>query len=108
MKNQLLRFQSAPNWLFVFLFGLLFPHFLLAQFPGAGQMNAAQTNIGRFYGKVVDDATGKGIGYASVQLIGMRFDSVSRSMQPAMLAGQLTQDNGEFSLENLPILVNLL
>lgn len=103
MKNQLLRFRSAPIWLFIFLFGILFPHFLLAQFPGAGQMNAAQANIGRFYGKVVDDATGKGIGYASVQLIGMRFDSVSRSMKPAMLAGQLTLENGEFSLENLPI-----
>jgi len=103
MKNQLLRFRSAPIWLFVFHLFVLFPHLLLAQFPGAGQMNAAQANIGRFYGKVVDEATGKGIGYASVQLIGMRFDSVSRSMQPAMLAGQLTRDNGEFSLENLPI-----
>jgi outer membrane receptor protein involved in Fe transport len=77
---------------------------LHAQFPGAGQFNAAQTNVGRFYGKVVDDATGKGVGYASVQLTGMRFDSVSRSMKPAVIAGQLTKENGEFSLESLPVM----
>lgn len=91
-------------WLFVFLFSTLSPVFLRAQFPGGGQFNPAQANVGRFYGKVVDEATGKGIGYASVQLTGMRFDSVSRSMQPATLAGQLTPENGEFSLENLPVL----
>lgn len=66
-------------------------------------MNAAQFNIGRFYGKVVDDASGKGLGYASVQLTGMRLDSVTKSMQPVLLAGQLTAENGDFSLENLPI-----
>ncbi|HND88207.1 MAG TPA: TonB-dependent receptor [Saprospiraceae bacterium] len=70
---------------------------------GGGQMNAAQFNIGRFYGKVVDDETGKPLAYASVQLSGMRWDSVSKSMKPALLAGQLTEANGEFSLEGLPI-----
>lgn len=103
MKNQLLRLQPVFQGLSLFLFCILFPQLLHAQFPGAGQMNAAQTNIGRFYGKVVDDATGKGIGYASVQLVGMRFDSVARAMKPVTLAGQLTLENGEFSLENLPI-----
>jgi len=71
--------------------------------PGGGQFNAAQFNIGRFYGKVIDDGTGKPVAYASVQLLGMRFDTVSRSMQQVVLGGQLTEDNGEFSLENLPI-----
>ena len=65
--------------------------------------NGTQLNIGRFYGKVVDDATGKGIAYASIQLLAMRFDSVSKTRKPIIIAGQLTEDNGEFSLENLPI-----
>ena len=66
-------------------------------------MNAAQFNIGRFYGKVVEDASGKGLGYASVQLTGMRFDSLTKTMKPVLIAGQLTAENGDFSLENLPI-----
>lgn len=96
------------------LWATLLPLSLLAQFTppagvgggrpgGGGQFNAAQFNIGRFYGKVLDDATGKPLAYASVQLLGMRWDSVSRSMQSAVLGGQLTEENGEFSLENLPI-----
>jgi hypothetical protein len=79
---------------------------VFAQIPGGrppGNFNPAQFNIGRFYGKVVDDATGKGIGYASVQLRGMRFDTVSHTLKEAMLAGQLTEENGDFSLENLPV-----
>ena len=79
------------------------PACLFSQIPPGGGMNATQFNIGHFYGKVVDDATGKGLGYASVQLTGMRFDSVTKAMQPILIAGQLTAENGEFSLENLPI-----
>ncbi|MBL7825346.1 MAG: TonB-dependent receptor [Saprospiraceae bacterium] len=71
--------------------------------PGGFGGNAAQFNIGRFYGKVVDETTGKGLAYASVQLHGMRWDSTTKSMQKAILAGQLTLENGDFSLENLPI-----
>lgn len=83
--------------------GLLFllPSFLFAQRPGMG--NPAQFNIGRFYGKVVDESNGKGIAYASVQLYGMKWDSSARSMQRALIAGQLTEENGDFSLENLPV-----
>lgn len=70
--------------------------------PGAGQGNAAQFNIGRFYGKVVDENK-KPLPYATVQLTGMRFDSASRSMQEKIIAGQLAEENGDFSLENLPV-----
>jgi len=70
---------------------------------GRGNFNAAQFNIGRFYGKIVDESTGKAIAYASVQLSGMKFDTVSKSMKPAILGGQLTKENGEFSIEGLPI-----
>jgi outer membrane receptor protein involved in Fe transport len=71
--------------------------------PGAGGQNPAQYNIGRFYGKVVDEASGKGIAYASIQLWGMRFDTVSHTMKDKLLGGQLSEENGDFSLENLPI-----
>jgi outer membrane receptor protein involved in Fe transport len=93
--------------LFLGLFcNLLFAHSAMAQVPqgaGGGRFAGAAANIGRFYGKIVDEATGKGLGYASVQLSAMRFDSASRSMQRVLVAGQLTRENGEFSLENLPI-----
>ena len=79
---------------------------IFAQNPAGGRppgANFAQTAVGRFYGKVVDEATGKAIAYASVQLSGMQYDSVSRKMQPVLLGGQLTLENGEFSLEKLPV-----
>mgnify|MGYP005846095869 CR=1 FL=1 len=82
---------------------LLTCHNLYAQIPGGrpGGMNPAQMNIARFYGKVVDDVTGKGIGYASVQLTAMRFDSITRQRREMVVGGQLTRENGEFSIENL-------
>lgn len=93
------------NFTFFLLF--LLPLLLAAQQPTAGRpggnTNPAQFNVGRFYGKVVDETTGKGIGYASVQLTGMKFDTVTRKMEKTLLAGQLTEANGEFSLEGLPI-----
>lgn len=67
--------------------------------PG-GNRQAPQ--IGRFYGKVVDE-NGKGVGYAAVQLFGMRFDTVSKSRQEYLISGQITEDNGDFNLEKLPI-----
>jgi outer membrane receptor protein involved in Fe transport len=70
--------------------------------PGGGPGGNAP-GIGRFYGKVVDEATGKGLGYASVQLLGMRVDTATRARQEVLVAGQLTEENGDFSLENLPV-----
>ena len=61
-----------------------------------------QMNMGRFYGKIIDDE-GKGIGYASVQLISSRFDSLTQNMQEKVIAGQLTAENGDFSLVQLPV-----
>jgi outer membrane receptor protein involved in Fe transport len=73
--------------------------------PGAGgRPGGAAMNIGRFYGKVLDDATGKPIEYATVRLNGMRFDTVSKSLKPAVLGGQLTNDRGDFSIEQLPLM----
>ena len=74
--------------------------------PGGGggswSGKAQQMNIGRFYGKVVDE-NNKGVGYATVQLYGMQFDTLSKSMKETLIAGQITEDNGDFNLEKLPI-----
>jgi outer membrane receptor protein involved in Fe transport len=71
-----------------------------AQISGGGR---TMGNIGHFYGKVIDSITGKGIPFAAVQLSGQKWDSASNSMQTVVIAGQLTNYNGEFSLEKLPI-----
>ena len=64
---------------------------------GMGMMSS-----GRFYGKIVDGATNKGIDAASVLLIQSRPDS-SGKRKDVTIAGQLTTTKGEFSLENLPV-----
>ncbi|WEK34422.1 MAG: outer membrane beta-barrel family protein [Candidatus Pseudobacter hemicellulosilyticus] len=79
---------------------------LLAQMPaGAGgrRPGGAPPSIGRFYGRIIDTKTNKGLEAASVQLIGQAFDSVNRKRKDTVLAGMLTRGNGDFSLENLPI-----
>ena len=60
-------------------------------------------NNGRFYGRIVDEKTDKGIDAASVQLIGSRFDSTSKSSKDTIISGMLTRKSGDFSLENLPV-----
>jgi outer membrane receptor protein involved in Fe transport len=76
---------------------------LIAQQPAPPGGRNGQMNVGRFYGKVVDEK-GKGVGYATVELYGMKFDSVSKAMKKALISGQITEDNGDFSLEKLPVM----
>lgn len=79
---------------------------LHAQMPGGGvpggKFDPAKMNIGRFYGKVVDES-GKGVGYAPVQLFGKKFDPATSTLTDTLWAGQLTEDNGDFNLEKLPV-----
>ena len=53
-----------------------------AQVPNAGGrpvgMNGQNMNIGRFYGRIQEANSNKGIQAASVQLIGSKFDTVSK------------------------------
>ncbi len=78
------------------------------QMPGGmgGQRGGGQMNIGRFYGKVIDAATNKPVEAASVQLIQSKFDTVSRKRKDTIISGMLTSRNGEFALENLPMMGN--
>lgn len=84
----------------LFISGVAFP-----QFPaGAAQrQNTQNMNMGHFYGKVVDSKTNKGIDGATVQLIGQKFDSVLKRPKDVITATLLTEANGDFSLENLPV-----
>lgn len=69
-----------------------------AQFPGGGNpkdMAKAMKDIkGRVYGKLIDATTKKPVEYASVMVLWYNKDSI--------LGGALTQENGEFNIENLP------
>ena len=95
----IIRRYQRLSWI---LLWLTLPLFAQAQNPSGGGAGRQQIT-GRFYGKIIDDATGKGLGYATVQITGMRFDSVSRSMQPALFGGQLSENNGDFKIENIPV-----
>nr|MBA4168100.1 carboxypeptidase regulatory-like domain-containing protein [Chitinophagaceae bacterium] len=69
--------------------------------PGGAQR--AQLNIGRFYGRIIDAKTSKGIDAASVQLIGSKSDPATNTQKDTILSGMLTKKSGGFSLENLPV-----
>jgi hypothetical protein len=73
---------------------------LFAQMPGMG--GKAMPNLGRVYGKLVD-STGKSIGDASVMLLQNKFDSTLKKNKEVLLKGMITQANGDFNFEELPI-----
>ena len=74
-----------------------------AQFPGGG--NGGQNmNLGHFYGRILDSATGKPLEDASVQLTQSKMDTVLKKRKDVIIAGMLTDKKGQFSLENLPVL----
>lgn len=66
---------------------------LLFSFNAFSQM--PKMNIGHIYGKVIDAKTKKPMGYSAVALLTADKDS--------LVDGQLTEDNGDFSLANLPL-----
>ncbi|HVX51479.1 MAG TPA: TonB-dependent receptor [Chitinophagaceae bacterium] len=79
-----------------------------AQFPGGGQgrpgAGARQNlNVGHFYGRIVDSKTNKGVDAATVQLIGNRFDTVTKKMTQTIVATVLSSQHGDFSIENLSL-----
>ena len=53
----------------------------IAQFPGGGRPSGASQNmnIGRFYGKIIDTKTNKGIEASSVQLVQSFFDTTTKA-----------------------------
>jgi outer membrane receptor protein involved in Fe transport len=73
---------------------------------GGRGMGGQNMNMGRFYGKVVDAKTNKGIEAVSIQLIQNKFDTVTKKRKDTVISGMLTSKSGDFSLENLPIMGN--
>ncbi|MEO7924891.1 MAG: TonB-dependent receptor [Chitinophagaceae bacterium] len=73
-------------------------------FSQGGRPGAGQNLTGRFYGKVVEAKSGKPIEYASVQLLQNKMDTVTKKRKETVITGMLTKANGEFSLENVPVM----
>jgi outer membrane receptor protein involved in Fe transport len=87
-------------------FLVLISGFMYAQ-PGAGMRGAGMAGgmqSGRFYGKIVDAKTGKGVDAASVQLVTVKFDPATKQRKDTIVNGMLTQGNGDFALENVPFM----
>src|ERR1035437_10541760 len=74
---------------------------------GGGNMKGMmeKMKVGHLYGKVVDSTSGKAVEFASVQLIGTMFDTLTKAIKKdVVISGQLTQMNGDFSLEKINVL----
>ena len=84
-----------------------------AQFPmGAGAAgnktgrSGQNMNIGHFYGKIVDSKTNKGIGGVTLQLVGNKYDTAKKQLRQVILKTLITENHGDFSLEDLPLFGN--
>ncbi len=73
--------------------------------PGGGRMAAAAQKAGKAYGKVVDARTGKPVDGASVIVLVQK--GPADSTGGTLAANALTEPNGEFSVENLPVMGTL-
>ncbi len=96
---------------FIGFIALFLVVFAQAQFPGggfnrAGGANRGNLNVGHFYGKIVDSKTNKGIPGISLQLIGNKFDTITKQMKPAVLKTVITESNGDFNMEGLSLMGN--
>src|SRR6266550_3204221 len=70
--------------------------------PGGMPPRSAALASGHLYGKIVD-STGHGIGQASVLILKVSKDPASGKRKEILLKGITTQNNGDFSAEDLPI-----
>ncbi len=98
------------KFLLAFIF-LTILNYTNAQMPSGTQrgprnMSGGSMNVGRFYGKIIDKLTDKGIEHVTIQLKGNRYDSVSKKMKESILKTVFTEANGDFNLEDLPIFGN--
>ncbi|WP_246113184.1 outer membrane beta-barrel family protein [Segetibacter aerophilus] len=97
----------------LFTFLLFISAGLMAQRPaggrpgGAGGAGRAQgLNSGHLYGKVVDSKTNKGVDGVSLQLLGNRTDTATQKTASTTLKATITEPNGDFSLDNVPVMGN--
>ncbi len=77
----------------IFFVLIVFPLISFAQMPGGGKVK--MPSVGRVYGKIIDSKTNQPVEFASVALFSMPKDTA--------ISGTFTKQNGDFSLENLPV-----
>lgn len=89
------------------LTGLVISFSVAAQQPPVGAPGGtnrpALPSAGHIYGKAID-STGKGLRDATVVILQSTKDSVTGKMRDKLLKGVTTQANGDFSLEDLPVM----
>ncbi len=85
------------------LTAFLFCFIAQAQFPGGGQPGKSMPNMGHVYGKLVD-STGKPIAGASVLVLQSKLDTASKKTRDVLIKGVNSDNKGEFSLEELPLM----
>ncbi|HLI92789.1 MAG TPA: carboxypeptidase-like regulatory domain-containing protein, partial [Puia sp.] len=70
--------------------------------PGGAGAAGGNSASGHLYGKLVDSA-GHGVADASVMVLGPVKDPVTGKRHESLLKGVSTQNNGDFSVEDLPV-----
>jgi outer membrane receptor protein involved in Fe transport len=91
------------RYFYVTVFALAVSSITCAQFPAGGNRGQSM-NLGHFYGKIVDEATGKPIESASIQLSQNKMDTVLKKRRDFIVAIMLTDKKGDFSIDKLPVL----
>lgn len=74
--------------------------------PGGAAPRGEANASGHLYGKLVD-SSGRGIGHASVLILKVYKDSIGGKQKDVLLKGLTTQNNGDFSAEDLPLNIPL-
>lgn len=65
--------------------------------------NGGPQMTGSMYGKLIEANSSKPIAYASVQLLQNKYDSASKKRKEVVIAGMLSEANGDFRLEKIPV-----
>jgi len=90
---------------FIVLISFVISYVSVAQRPdgfnGQGRIGGPQSS-GAMYGKLIEESSSKPIAYASVQLIQNKYDSASKKRKDVVIAGMLSEPNGDFRLEKIP------
>ena len=71
---------------------------------GMGGAAKGKMNIGRFYGKLVDENTGKPVGDATVMLMKAETDKKNGNKKQVIVKGTNSEENGDFSLDEIPVM----
>ncbi len=95
----------------VLIAGIVITANLYAQVPqGTSGMNSnmqAPKNIGHVYGKLIDEE-GKPVNGASVLMMETKMDTATKKMKQVLVKASITQSNGDFDLDELPVMSKLL